>query len=183
MRLFQDQIQVVLISYWRIVRSTGTYLRLAFMPLLYVSVPLIFLMVHIDRYLGYTPLSPGQTFLVKAKLATVDTTALLVRFALYQETMWTLPPELWPKILTLTVKDTQGLVTQTAVMNGTTITLTVKNAQGSTTTITQAVDSVITKVAGTSATPAEELAKLAELEARGAITHEDFVRAKSKILS
>jgi hypothetical protein len=68
-RLFQDQIQVVLISYWRIVRSTGTYLRLAFMPLLYVSVPLIFLMVQIDRYLGYTPLPTGQTFLVTAKLA------------------------------------------------------------------------------------------------------------------
>ena len=71
-RLFQDQIQVVLISYWRIVRSTGTYLRLAFMPLLYVTVPLIFLMVQIDRYLGYTPLSTGQTFLVTAKLATLE---------------------------------------------------------------------------------------------------------------
>jgi len=73
-RLFQDQIQVVLISYWRIVRSTGTYLRLALMPLLYVSVPLIFLMVQIDRYLGYTPLPTGQGFLVKAKLA--DSAAL-----------------------------------------------------------------------------------------------------------
>jgi serine/threonine-protein kinase len=39
------------------------------------------------------------------KLATIDTTALLVRFSLYQEMMWTLPPELWPKIVTLTVKD------------------------------------------------------------------------------
>src|SRR5215467_546624 len=73
-RLYQDQIQVVLISYWRIVRSTGTYLRLALMPLLYVSVPLIFLMVQIDRYLGYTPLPTGQGFLVKAKLA--DSAAL-----------------------------------------------------------------------------------------------------------
>src|SRR5215475_2620986 len=54
-RLFQDQIQVVLISYWRIMRSTGTYLRLAFVPLLYVSIPLIFLIVQADRYLGHTP--------------------------------------------------------------------------------------------------------------------------------
>src|SRR5215475_11310578 len=68
-RLFQDQVQVVLLSYWRIIRSTGTYLRLAFMPLLYVSVPLIFLIVQIDHYLGYTPLRVGQAFLVKAKLA------------------------------------------------------------------------------------------------------------------
>src|SRR5215813_10411015 len=68
-RLFQDQIQVVLISYWRIVRSTGTYLRLAFMPLLYVSVPLVFLIVQIDRYLGSAPVQVGQAFLVKARLS------------------------------------------------------------------------------------------------------------------
>jgi tetratricopeptide (TPR) repeat protein len=43
--------------------------------------------------------------LVAEKLKTADTTALLVRFALYQETMWVLPPELWPKIVVLTPKD------------------------------------------------------------------------------
>jgi len=43
--------------------------------------------------------------LIHAKLATIDTTALLVRFSMYQEMMWTLPPELWPKIVTLTVKN------------------------------------------------------------------------------
>jgi len=58
-------------------------------------------------YLSLGQLDSVHT-LVKAKLATVDTTALLVRFALYQETMWTLPPELWPKILKLTVKDFAG---------------------------------------------------------------------------
>src|SRR5947207_10591039 len=67
-RLFQDQLQVVLVSYWRIVRSTGSYLRLAFMPLLYVSIPLILLMVQGDRYLGFTPIQVGQTFLVKIEV-------------------------------------------------------------------------------------------------------------------
>jgi serine/threonine-protein kinase len=43
--------------------------------------------------------------LVAQKLKTVDTTALLVRFSLYQETMWVLPSELWPKIVKLTPKD------------------------------------------------------------------------------
>ncbi len=43
--------------------------------------------------------------LVAQKLKTVDTTALLVRFSLYQETMWALPSELWPKIVKLTPKD------------------------------------------------------------------------------
>jgi serine/threonine-protein kinase len=46
--------------------------------------------------------------LVEQKLKTVDTTALLVRFSIYQETMWTLPPPLWPRITTLTVKDFGG---------------------------------------------------------------------------
>src|SRR5436190_15903604 len=68
-RLFQDQLQVVFISYWRIVRSTGTYLRLALMPLLYVSVPLIFLLVQVDRYLGHTAIQVGQPFLLKAQVA------------------------------------------------------------------------------------------------------------------
>ncbi len=39
-RLFQDQIPVVLASYGRILSGTGRYLRLAFKPLLYVIVPL-----------------------------------------------------------------------------------------------------------------------------------------------
>jgi tetratricopeptide (TPR) repeat protein len=46
--------------------------------------------------------------LIHAKLAIVDTTALLARFSMFQEMMWTLPPELWPKILPLTVKDFSG---------------------------------------------------------------------------
>jgi serine/threonine-protein kinase len=62
------------------------------------------------KAIGY--LSLGQLdsvhALVHAKLATVDTTALLARFSLFQEMMWALPPELWPKILNLTVKDLSG---------------------------------------------------------------------------
>jgi hypothetical protein len=73
-QLFQDQLQVVLVSYWRIIRSTGNYLRLAFVPVLYVSIPLIFLMMQVDRYLGYSPIAIGQSFLVKARL--VDSNAL-----------------------------------------------------------------------------------------------------------
>jgi TolB-like protein len=46
--------------------------------------------------------------LVEQKLKIVDTTALLARFSIYQETMWTLPPSLWPKILKLTVADFGG---------------------------------------------------------------------------
>jgi hypothetical protein len=68
LRLFQDQIHVVLRSYGRIVLATGHYLRLAFKPLLFVVVPMTFLIVQLDRYLGSVPLSTGQSFLVKARI-------------------------------------------------------------------------------------------------------------------
>jgi uncharacterized membrane protein (DUF106 family) len=72
LRLFQDQIQVVLRSYGRIVLATGRYLRLAFKPLLFVIVPMTFLIVQLDRYLGSVPLSAGQSFLVKARMDDAD---------------------------------------------------------------------------------------------------------------
>ncbi len=71
-RLFQDQLQVVLNSYWRILGSTGGYLRLAFKPLIYVIVPLTLLIVQLDRYLGFVPIESGQPFLVKARTANAD---------------------------------------------------------------------------------------------------------------
>lgn len=72
LRLFQDQIPVVLRAYGRIVLATGHYLRLAFMPLLFVIVPLTFLMVQIDRYLGSLPIAAGQSFLLKARGSNPD---------------------------------------------------------------------------------------------------------------
>src|SRR5467141_3459100 len=64
-RLFQNQLPVVLSSYGRILLSTGRYLRLAFRPLLFVILPLTFLIVQLDRYLGWTPVGTGQAFLIK----------------------------------------------------------------------------------------------------------------------
>ena len=67
LRLFQDQIPVVMRSYGRIVLATGRYLRLAFKPLLFVIVPITLLIVQFDRYLGSMPLEVGQSFLVKVQ--------------------------------------------------------------------------------------------------------------------
>lgn len=72
LRLFQDQIHVVLRSYLRIVLATGNYLRLAFKPLLFVIVPITLLIVQIDRYLGSVPLSTGQAFLIQARIDNPD---------------------------------------------------------------------------------------------------------------
>jgi hypothetical protein len=67
LRLFQDQIHVVLRSYGRIVMATGHYLRLALKPLILVIVPMTFLIVQLDRYLGSEPFSTGRAFLVKVR--------------------------------------------------------------------------------------------------------------------
>ena len=71
-RLFQDQLPVVLRSYGRIVLGTGRYLRLAFKPLLYAIIPLTVLIVFLDLYLGWKPLKSGETFLVKVHTASAD---------------------------------------------------------------------------------------------------------------
>ncbi len=84
-RLFQDQLSVVLSSYGRILAGTGRYLRLAFKPLLFVIVPLILLIVQLDQYLGSMPLQPGQAFLVKVRTDNADS---------LNEVLLQLPPEM-----------------------------------------------------------------------------------------
>lgn len=71
-RLYQDQLPVVLRAYGRIIRGTGRYIRLAFRPLLLVIIPLTFLIVQLDRYLGFLPFEPHQPFLVKVQTASPE---------------------------------------------------------------------------------------------------------------
>jgi len=84
-RLFQDQLPVVMRAYGRILRGTGSYLRLAFTPFLIAILPITFLIVQLDRYFGWLPLQPAQTFLVEAQ---VEDAATL------NEASLQLPPEL-----------------------------------------------------------------------------------------
>ena len=72
-RLYRDQIPVVMGSYGKILRGTGRYLKLAFKPLLYVIIPITLLMVQIDRYLGQTPLPANAPFLLTVHLPTQTT--------------------------------------------------------------------------------------------------------------
>ena len=71
-RLFQDQLPVVLASYGRIIRGTGRYLRLAFKPLLFVVIPLILLIVQLDRYLGLSPFQAGEAILLTVHTANAE---------------------------------------------------------------------------------------------------------------
>ena len=71
-RLYRDQIPVVMGSYGKILRGTGRYLKLAFMPLLYVIIPITLLMVQIDRYLGQNPLPVNAPFLFTVHMSGSD---------------------------------------------------------------------------------------------------------------
>lgn len=71
-RLYQDQLSVVLHSYGRILLETGRYLRLSFRPVLFVIVPLTIVIVQVDRYLGSTPLPSGKDFLITAHVASAE---------------------------------------------------------------------------------------------------------------
>src|SRR5215831_19282127 len=84
-RLFQDQLGVVLRAYGSLVAGTGRYLKLAFKPLLFVIIPLTLLIIQLDRYLGSTPVETGQPFLVKAQAASPDA---------IDDVALSLPPEL-----------------------------------------------------------------------------------------
>ena len=77
-RLYRDQIPVVMGSYGKILRGTGRYLKLAFKPLLYVIIPITLLMVQIDRYLGQTPIPANAPFLLTVH-ATSDASAMMLR--------------------------------------------------------------------------------------------------------
>ena len=68
-RLFQDQLDVVMHSYGRILRGTANYLRVAFRPLMFVILPMILLMVQLDHWFGVRPLQAGRSFLLTVQVA------------------------------------------------------------------------------------------------------------------
>ena len=71
-RLYRDQLDVVMGSYGKVLRGTGRYLKLAFMPLLYVIIPITILIVQLDRSLGLTAIQANAPFLLTAQTANPD---------------------------------------------------------------------------------------------------------------
>src|SRR5712664_1007133 len=100
-RLYRDQIPVVMGSYGKILRGTGRYLKLAFKPLLYVIIPITFLIVQIDRYLGATPIPPNAPFLLTVHTTSGD--------ALNDATLG-LPPEITMSAPPVHVPSTKEIV-------------------------------------------------------------------------
>jgi hypothetical protein len=68
-RLFSDDLRAILRAQGEILRHNLTYLRLSAVPLLWVAVPLVLLMGHLQAYYGYDGLRPGAAALVKVQIA------------------------------------------------------------------------------------------------------------------
>jgi hypothetical protein len=84
-RLFPDQLSVVLRAYLALFGNTLLYLRCALAPLLVLSVPLLILFAQMESYFGHTPVEARHDFLVRATFQTAD--------ALTDAFLW-LPPGL-----------------------------------------------------------------------------------------
>jgi uncharacterized membrane protein (DUF106 family) len=71
-RLYRDQLHVVMGSYGKVLGGTGRYLKLAFKPLLYVIIPITLLIVQLDRYLGLTAIQTNTPFLLTVRVNTPE---------------------------------------------------------------------------------------------------------------
>ena len=65
-RLFPDQLGVVLRAYLTLLGNTALYLRHTFRPLLLLALPLLFLFAQLDSYFARAPIPLDQDFLVRA---------------------------------------------------------------------------------------------------------------------
>jgi uncharacterized membrane protein (DUF106 family) len=73
-RLYRDQLHVVMGSYGKVLRGTGRYLKLAFKPLLYVIIPITILIVQLDRILGLSAIQTKTPFLLTVRTSSPDAT-------------------------------------------------------------------------------------------------------------
>ena len=73
LRLFPDQLGVVLRAYGRVLRWTLSYLMYNLKPLAILMLPLVIIMVQLDLRLGHRPFQPHQSFILAAKLAAPGT--------------------------------------------------------------------------------------------------------------
>jgi hypothetical protein len=68
-RLFQEQLRVVLRAYLRVLLGVLNYLRHSVRPLAVVAIPLLIVILQLEGYFAWTPNRVGSEFLLKARLA------------------------------------------------------------------------------------------------------------------
>jgi hypothetical protein len=68
-RLFQEQLRVVLRAYLCVLLGVLNYLRHSMRPLAVTAIPLLIIIVQLNGYFDWTPNHVGSEFLLKARLA------------------------------------------------------------------------------------------------------------------
>jgi hypothetical protein len=79
-RLFNEQPRLVLAAQADVLRQSLQYFRLTLVPLLWLALPLLLLMTHLQAYYGYRQLAVGESTILSATLA--DAGALAERLHL-----------------------------------------------------------------------------------------------------
>jgi uncharacterized membrane protein (DUF106 family) len=72
-RLFGDDLGLLFRLQGRILRQTATYLRHAFVPMLVMIVPVIFILIQLNLHFSVRPLAPEERAVVKVRLADAET--------------------------------------------------------------------------------------------------------------
>jgi hypothetical protein len=67
-RLFKDSPSIVLAGLAGMLACNLRYLKHSLKPTLFMLVPLVVLMIHLDAWFGHAPLRPGQAALVRVKI-------------------------------------------------------------------------------------------------------------------
>lgn len=68
-RLFNDDLRAILHAQFEILRHNFTYLRLSFVPMLWMIVPLTLVFAQLQFHYGYEGLKPGSPTLLEVELA------------------------------------------------------------------------------------------------------------------
>jgi len=69
-RLYRDNVPVVLGLQGSIIRDTLTYLKYSLVPLPILLIPFLLILIQLDLHLEVRPLRPGESAVVKAKFST-----------------------------------------------------------------------------------------------------------------
>ena len=68
MRLHRDQLGLLFVSIFNIIKYNLLYIRQNLAPLLVVCLPLILFTVQVNHRCGYRPLEPGEAFIIRTQL-------------------------------------------------------------------------------------------------------------------
>lgn len=104
MRLFNDDLVLLFRAQGDVLRHTASYLRHSFAPTLWLLVPMLALLLHMEFRFGYSGLTVGDTSLVKARVtdaaapvtleptAGIDVETDAVRLPSAGEVVWRIRP-------------------------------------------------------------------------------------------